>query len=123
MADFGSKSLLPSETLFQLQALVYDNYLHPSAVILCRISRDRTTGKEPISDAMKKLAGAIDWPSPHGNLEDFDIGPLVEFLREAQREVQDGCAIREQLVSPGQGLLGIHRVLVTPSRITQMAPR
>ena len=124
LTHLTTRKLLPSEILFQLQALAYNGYLHPRTVLklgieLERIYReDRMTGKKTISvDAMKKLLPMIDWPFPGENPEYFEVGPIIKLLKENEQEIQKGFIYREGLVR-SRNTARINRVMVTPTRIT-----
>lgn len=124
LSDLTTKKLLPFEILFQLQALAYNAYLHPKTVLrlaleLARIFKaDSLAGRKSISvDAMKKLLPLIDWPFPGEDPQQFEVQPIIDLLKENEREIQKGFAYRGGLVQ-GRNLARISRVMVTPTRIT-----
>lgn len=129
LADYTRDNSLPFGILFQLQALAYNAYLHPATVLSLAktLRRDfksrKAEGKRPISvDAMRKLFDMIDWPSPHGDPEDFQVSSLFMALLENEHEIQEGFAQRNGLFGPTQNLARIHKVTVTPTRITLHGP-
>jgi len=97
--DYTQNNSLPFGVLFQLQALAYNAYLHPTTVLslvkeLRHIMRvDPAAGKSFISvNAMRKLFNMIGWPSPHGNPMDFKVSSLVAVLKQNGQEIQEGFA-------------------------------
>lgn len=119
---------LPFSILAQLQALAWNAYLHPGVILeLMRQLRrkfksDLDAGKRPISvGALKMLFKQIDWPTPHGDPSHFQIGPIIDLLEENNKKVQEETALQEFFKS-SQNFASIHRVTVTPSRITLHGP-
>lgn len=132
LSTYTQNNYLPSEILFQLQALVDNAYLLPSTVLNLAMAlrglyrADRMAGKRPISvDAMKKLFVMIDWSYPYRDPADFQAESLVEALKESQQEIQDGYTYRQGLVTPGRNLARINRVISwsLPPRSRCMARR
>ena len=124
LAVFDERKILPFGILFQLQALAYNAYLHPGAVIaLARELRraftaDKSAGRRPISvDAMKRLFEKIDFPLPNGEQHHFDANFLISILRRNQDEIHHGY-----LMPQGHNLARINRAMVTPTRITLHGP-
>ena len=129
LADYTKNRSLPFDILYQLQALAYNAYLPPTTVLglakeLYRLFRsDKAAGRKPISvDAMRKLFNMIDWPFPHGEPTDFEVDSLVAALQQNEREIQAGLVQREGLFNSTQNLARIHRVMVSPTRITLHGP-
>ncbi|KAJ4416975.1 hypothetical protein N0V82_006424 [Gnomoniopsis sp. IMI 355080] len=120
---------LPFGILAQLQALAWNAYLHPGIVLelMRELRRDfklnRDAGKRPISvGALKMLFKQIDWPTPHGESSHFKVKPIIVLLRENNRKVQEETILQQEVLAPNQNLVSIHRVTVTPSRITLHGP-
>lgn len=129
LIDYTSDNSLPFGVLFQLQALVYNAYLHPTKVLdladeLCRLFKvKKVAKKDPISvDAMRKLFDMIDWPYPHGNHIDFEVSTLVAVLKQNEQEIQDGQTQRSGLFERTENLARINRLMVTPTRTTLHGP-
>ncbi|KAK3321315.1 RNA dependent RNA polymerase-domain-containing protein [Cercophora scortea] len=129
--EYGKAGSLPFGLLFQLQALVYNGYLHPTTVLalarrLAAVfsdARSAGSGVPPISvDAFKKLFNWIDYPSPQGNVRQFEVDGIMEYLDEVEKEMREGFAVRSELVGETQNLTRIYRAYVTPTRITLHGP-
>lgn len=128
LSAYGQNEHLPFKILFQLQALAWNAYFHPGNVLalarqLRRVSGLRlVAGKRPISvEAMKKLKDT-PWPMPHEDSSLFDVETIVQFLTETEEKLSGSEAFREALVSTTQSLTPIHRVTVTPTRVTLHGP-
>lgn len=123
------KNHLPFDILFQLQALAWNAYLHPGIVLelthrlRSSFKSDRDAGKRPISvAALKMLFEQTEWPKPHGNPSHFKVEPIMALLRRNDEKMHSENALQQELLSPSQNLASIHRVTVTPSRITLHGP-
>ncbi|KUI62533.1 RNA-dependent RNA polymerase 1 [Cytospora mali] len=119
---------LPFGILFQLQALAWNAYFHPGIVLaLARELRRvaglrRVTNQRPISvEALKKLKDT-PWPMPYEDPSLFEVQAIVQFLIETEEKMGSGESFRQGLISPTQNLALIHRVTVTPTRITLHGP-
>lgn len=129
LADHTRNNTLPYGILFQLQALAWNAYLHPGSVIaLTRklhklFDLDKAAGRQPISvDAMKKLFKQIDWPTPHGDRGAFEVSAIIDVLRDNEDKFSKDVALRQGSHSPSRNLALVHRVTVTPSRMTLHGP-
>lgn len=121
--------ILPFGVLFQLQALVYNAYLPPHIVVglgveLVTIFKARKqAGKRPISvNSLKRLFNLIGWPSPFGNTAEFTVNGLLEMITGSDQELHDGVIQADSLFRPSPHMAYIHKVMVTPSRITLHGP-
>lgn len=120
---------LPFGILFQLQALAWNAYLHPGLVLelMRQLKRshksDLDAGKRPISvGAMKMLFKQINWPAPHGEPSHFQVGPILDLLRENDKRVHHENELQYDFAAVNQSQAFVHRVTVTPSRITLHGP-
>lgn len=120
---------LPFGILFQLQALAWNAYLHPGVVLelMRQLKRkdkaDLDAGKRPISvGAMKMLFQQIEWPAPHGDPSHFKVGSILDLLRENDKKVHQENALQYEYAAVNQNQAFVHRVTVTPSRITLHGP-
>ncbi|KAL4808658.1 RNA dependent RNA polymerase-domain-containing protein [Aspergillus unguis] len=127
--DYTKKQSLPFGVLFQMQALVYNGYLPPHTVLslvqkLASIFKSRKmAGQRPIPiSALKRLFNLINWPSPFGDPDEFSIKGLIELITGTDQDFQDGALQAGDLFHSARHLAQIHRVLVTPSRITLHGP-
>lgn len=129
LSDYNGPNALPIGILFQLQALAWNAYLHPGTVYALTkklrklYKSDRDAGRRPISvDALKMLFKQINRPRPNGDASDFAVSTIIELLRHNEEKFRSDAALRQGLLSPSQNLALVHRVTVTPSRITLHGP-
>ncbi|GLA19846.1 hypothetical protein AnigIFM62618_007970 [Aspergillus niger] len=129
LATCTRNNSLPFGILFQLQALAYNAYLLPRTVqslaqeLIQAYKEDAAAHRRPISVlAMKKLFDMIDWPSPHGNPTDFEVGALMMALKRNQKDVLQDLAASGDMLGPSDNLTPIHKVMVTPTRVTLHGP-
>ncbi|KAE8385408.1 RNA dependent RNA polymerase-domain-containing protein [Aspergillus alliaceus] len=105
LAECTRNSSLLFGILFQLQALAQNVYLRPTTVLQLT-ARLRTIFIED------KVAGR----------KTTTADSLVAVLEENQKEIQDGIAYREELDKETPNMAKVHRVNVTPTRITLHGP-
>ncbi|KAL6232980.1 hypothetical protein BDW75DRAFT_246854 [Aspergillus navahoensis] len=129
LGEHTKAGTLPFGILFQLQALVYNGYLPPHTVLsltrrLVTLFKTRKMqGRKSISvNSMKRLFNLIGWPSPFGDPEEFRIKGLLEMITGNDQDLRDGNIQAENLFRLASHLTHIHRVVVTPSRITLQGP-
>ncbi|KAL5000778.1 RNA dependent RNA polymerase-domain-containing protein [Aspergillus recurvatus] len=129
LGEYTRAGTLPFGILFQLQALVYNGYLPPHIVLtltrrLVTLFKTRKMqGRRPISvNSMMRLFNLIGWPSPFGDPEEFSIKGLLEMITGKDQDLHDGNIQAEGLFRPAPHLAHIHRVVITPSRITLHGP-
>ncbi|PWY94616.1 rna-dependent rna polymerase [Aspergillus sclerotioniger CBS 115572] len=129
LAIYTRQSSLPFGILFQLQALAYNAYLLPHTVsslakeLIRAYKEDISAGRRPISVlAMKKLLDMIDWPSPHSNPTDFEPTSLLAMLKQNNKEIIQDLAVSGESLGPTDNLTPIHKVMVTPTRVTLHGP-
>lgn len=129
LTEISQANHLPFGILFQLQALASNAYLHPGTVLeLTRKLRrsfksDRDAGIRPISvGALKMLFKQIDWPTPHGEPSHFKVEPIIALLRHNDEQMLNEAALQQGSLGTSQTMASVHRVTVTPSRITLHGP-
>lgn len=129
LAGYTKHALLPFGMLYQLQALATNAYLHPATVIALTRAiletnlRDKDTKKTSISvEALKKLMETISWPFPHENPRSFEIGALIEQVKQNHIQIQMNLSYRYSSINPAANMARINRVTVTPTRITFNGP-
>ncbi|KAE8352264.1 RNA dependent RNA polymerase-domain-containing protein [Aspergillus coremiiformis] len=129
LAEYTRNGHLPFGVLFQLQALAQNAYLHPATVrelakrLRTMFAEDKTTERDITTvNAIRKLFVMIGWPYPGDNPSDYDVDSLVAALAESQREIQNGLPYRQGLYKETPNTAKIHRVNVTPTRITLHGP-
>ncbi|KAK0710786.1 RNA dependent RNA polymerase-domain-containing protein [Lasiosphaeris hirsuta] len=132
LGDYTTTNSLPFGLLFQLQALVYNGYLHPTTVqglakeLAQVFSSAKAAGEklDPISiDAFKKLFRWIPFPSPQGiDIKRFEVDGIMEYLEEQEQKIRQGFELRSELANETQNLTRIFRATVSPTRITLNGP-
>ncbi|KAK3493461.1 RNA dependent RNA polymerase-domain-containing protein [Neurospora crassa] len=134
LVDYEGKKTLPYSLLFNLQALVYLSYLHPTTVLklaerladIFETARRSGQRQDPISvDAFKDLFKTTDWPSPGLSgpeaLAQFEVEGIIEHLKKKEKRMRDDFALRLNEEIP-PGLTKIYRAIVTPTRIELQGP-
>ncbi|KAM3437517.1 hypothetical protein NHJ13734_004584 [Beauveria thailandica] len=128
----ATKHVLPFPILFQVQTLVWNNYLHPHSglrvlEIIESTARDVAwKGKTPplTVDTMKRLLRIIPYPIP--GTDPAEVDPATFMQRVAHEEIN----VRSQDVSR-QGVYGpsvprhqtwVFKAMVTPTRISLQGP-
>ncbi|KAL4925196.1 RNA dependent RNA polymerase [Aspergillus undulatus] len=129
LADYTRDGTLPFGILFQMQALVHNGYLPPYIVsgltkeLASVFKLRKMAGKRPISvNAVKKLFNLVNWPSPFGDPEEFTVNGLLEMITGSNQGLHNGMIHMDSLFRPTPHLAYIHRLTVTPSRITLHGP-
>ncbi|QMW36037.1 hypothetical protein G4B84_011566 [Aspergillus flavus NRRL3357] len=129
LAECTRNRSVPFGILFQLQALAQNAYLHPTTSrklaegLRKRFAEDEAAGRDPITvDGMRKLFNMIGWPFPGDDPRVYEVDFLVATLEANHREIQDGFAYREGLHENTVNMTKVHRVNVTPTRITLHGP-
>ncbi|PON25180.1 hypothetical protein TGAM01_v205866 [Trichoderma gamsii] len=131
-AGSGRIRLLPFAILFQLQALVWNNYLHPAIAtkllhLMTSVARDCKRSGTPLpftTDAMKQLYQKIPYPCPGTEPQDLFEGELASIVVEAERALRNEDPNRTlhygaQLPRHQAWIL---KAMVTPTRITLHGP-
>ena len=122
LATYNQNNYLPFVILFQLQTLAWNAYLHPGTVLAVAKKLRRTSSRRTISlEAMKSLQDT-PWPMPNGDPSWFETKAIIQHLEEAEEKIGSGETFRRELRTPTQNLALIHRVKVTPTRITLHGP-
>ncbi|EAA34169.1 hypothetical protein GE21DRAFT_3662 [Neurospora crassa] len=134
LLEYEGRDTLPYSLLFNLQALVYMSYLHPTTVLklakrladMFETARRSGQRQDPISvDAFKDLFKTIDWPSPSlssaEELAQFEVEGIIEHLKKTEKRMREGYTLRLNEEIP-PGLTKIYRALVTPTRIELHGP-
>ncbi|CCC05810.1 unnamed protein product [Sordaria macrospora k-hell] len=134
LTDYEGQGTLPYGLLFNLQALVYRSYLHPTTVLnlakrlaaMFETAQRSGQRQDPISvDAFKDLFKTIDWPSPNlsgsEQLAQFDVEGIIKHLEETEKRLRESYTLRPNDEIPS-GLTKIYRALVTPTRIELHGP-
>ncbi|KAL4877131.1 RNA dependent RNA polymerase-domain-containing protein [Aspergillus karnatakaensis] len=129
LAIYTRDQILPFAFLLQLQSLVTNAYLPPSTVrdltkkLAAIFKARKSAGRRPLSvNFIKQLSYLINWPSPFSDPHEFTVAGLLEMITATDQDLQDGIIQADSLSRPNSNLALIHRVTVTPSRITLHGP-
>ncbi|KAI3323950.1 RdRP-domain-containing protein [Xylariaceae sp. AK1471] len=135
--------MIPFDILYQFQALVQNGYLlpHTAEKLVVRLQKNSSLGgprrtehggktesensflRFPISaDAVKKLFSQIPFPGPYVEARMFEPDEIWSLLEANEKEIRQGL-IKELLSERArQNLTMVHKVQVTPTRITFSGP-
>lgn len=131
-----SKRLLSSGVhfalLFQVQALVWNNYINPASGIelldlLDRVIQDANEKRVAVpvtTDAMKKLFQRIPYPCPGTDPRDLNVVSIMSDIMDAEYEARKDNPERDRIYG---GKLPSHQIwvfkaLVTPTRVLLVGP-
>lgn len=122
---------VPFPILFQVQALVWNNYLHPYSAIhvlelLEHMAREPTSkGKLPLTvSSMRILFQRIPYPIPGVDPSQLDPVYFMDSVREVERELcqSDGYTADVYGSSLPRHQTWVFKAQVTPTRITLQGP-
>lgn len=126
------KPTVPFPILFQVQTLVWNNYLHPySGTRVLQILEKRTSnntwrGKAPLFtvDAMKRLLQRVPYPVPGTDPSEVDPEALVESVVTAEVDLRNQDPSRSGLYGPSlpRHQTWVFKAMVTPTRIFLQGP-
>ncbi|GKU00726.1 rna-dependent rna polymerase 1 [Fusarium langsethiae] len=132
-----SKNLLTSgrvhfALLFQVQALVWNNFINPASGIklldlLDRVIEDHKERKVAIpvtTDAMKKLFQTIPYPCPGTDPTELDVVSIMTNIMKAEYETRKDDPERDRIHGGKlpSNQIWIFRVLITPTRLLLAGP-
>lgn len=133
MQELGRKTRgLPFAILFQLVALVWNNYLQPSsgtvmAEMMSKLAADAQREKHPLPftvESMKKLFAEIPYPISGTEPEDLDVSNLVRRLIQVESDLRSDNPLRD----PTYGIVipdhqaWVMKAMITPTRIFLHGP-
>lgn len=123
---------LPFTILFQVQALVWNNYLHPTGglgvlQIIERIARDpkRENQRLPFTtDTMKQLLQKIPYPCPGTEASEIDPAGLMDEVMRAELDLRTADPLRSGDYGPSlpRHQAWVMKAMVTPTRILLQGP-
>ncbi|CEJ89894.1 hypothetical protein VHEMI05710 [[Torrubiella] hemipterigena] len=128
----NSGRLIHFGVLFQVQALVWNNYLHPKdadhmLTILETLARAAQMNDEPIpftTESMKVLFSDTPYPSPQMDQGDLDVFELMEKVRQKEAELSKMSVNRDPVyggaLAPNH--VWVFKAMVTPTRIVLNGP-
>ncbi len=126
------KPMVPFPILFQVQTLVWNNYLHPySGIRVLEILERRTSnstwkGGTPLFtvDAMKRLLQRVPYPVPGTDPTEVDPDALVESVVRAEIDLRNQDSSRSGLYGPTlpRHQTWVFKAMVTPTRVFLQGP-
>ncbi|KAL2158770.1 hypothetical protein VTH06DRAFT_3961 [Thermothelomyces fergusii] len=130
LSSYHTTNALPFDLLFLLHALMTNGYLHPTTIsgLAQRLAErfeaaKKTEDRPPISvDAFKKLFDWIDYPSPYGNPDMFEVDGIMEFLEESEARVREAISIRAKIFEETHDRARIFKAVVTPTSVQLYGP-
>lgn len=132
MQKLGKQKIMPFSILFQLEALVRNNYLHPSsgsrmATAMARLAQDAKQENSPVPftiESMKKLFPEIPYPCTGTEPEELDVDLLVDRVVQIEAGLRKDNPIRHHeygtVISGHQAW--VMKVMITPTRIVLHGP-
>ncbi|KAH6608191.1 hypothetical protein Trco_004504 [Trichoderma cornu-damae] len=128
----GRTRLIPFVVLFQLQGLVWNNYLHPATAsemleLMAVVAKEckRSGTPQPFTtDSMKQLFQKIPYPCPGVDPQDLVAQQLVKDVMEAERARRAEDLARASHYGPQlpSHQAWVLRAMVTPTRIMLHGP-
>ncbi|OHX00326.1 RNA-dependent RNA polymerase [Colletotrichum incanum] len=136
LASAGKNKTLPFGILFQLQSLVWNNFLHPRSAHQMLLSlqvmfqRTKADNKpEPISEqAFKSLRGqgqdGIPFPCHDTDPKNLDPSEILQHLLVVEKRLHSENGYRNELLGPAMANhhAWAFKAMVTPTRITLHGP-
>ncbi|KAL6864502.1 RdRP domain-containing protein [Trichoderma novae-zelandiae] len=131
-ASISRTRLLPFAVLFQLQGLVWNNYLHPATAlkmleVMDRFARDCKRSNIPLpftADSMKQLFHKIPYPCPGTDSQDLAPEHLVASVVETEQLRREEDPTRTSPYGPPipDSQTWVFKAMVTPTRIMLHGP-
>ncbi|KAK1596563.1 RNA-dependent RNA polymerase [Colletotrichum navitas] len=136
LATAGKNETLPFGILFQLQSLVWNNFLHPRSVHQMLLSlrvmfqRAKVDNKpEPISEqAFESLRGniqdTIPFPCHNADPKNLDPDEILRHLLVVEKRLRSEYVYRKDALGPATAnhRVRVFKAMVTPTRITLHGP-
>ncbi|WDK10632.1 RNA dependent RNA polymerase [Colletotrichum graminicola] len=136
LATAGKNESLPFSILFQLQSLVWNNFLHPRSVHQMLLSlqfifqKAKADNKpEPISEqAFKSLRGniqdAIPFPIHNADPKNLEPDEILRHLLVVEKRLRSEHVYRKDALGPATANhhVQVFKAMVTPTRITLHGP-
>ncbi|XEU99115.1 hypothetical protein FSHL1_004402 [Fusarium sambucinum] len=118
--------------LFQVQALVWNNFVNPASGIklldlLDRVIEDHKERKVAIpvtTDAMKKLFQTIPYPCPGTDPKELDVVSIMTNIMDAEFEARRENPERDQIYGGKlpSNQIWVFKALITPTRLLLAGP-
>ncbi|KAK2043345.1 RNA dependent RNA polymerase [Colletotrichum somersetense] len=136
LATAGKNKALPFSILFQLQSLVWNNFLYPRSVHKMLLSlqvmfqKAKADNKpEPISEqAFKSLRGnmqdVIPFPCHNTDSNNLDPDEILRHLSVVEKRLRSEHVFRNDALGPATAKhhVWVFKAMVTPTRITLHGP-
>ncbi|KAF4505843.1 hypothetical protein G6O67_007753 [Ophiocordyceps sinensis] len=130
--NIGSARRVPFPILFQVQGLVWNNYLHPAAgvralTIIESIAKDPIWGRDALpftTDSMKQLLREIPYPCPDTDPAHLDPERLMELAMRIELDLRKQDPLRSGVYGPQlpDHQTWVFKAMVTPTRIILQGP-
>ncbi|KID94540.1 RNA-dependent RNA polymerase, partial [Metarhizium majus ARSEF 297] len=126
------EGIIPFPTLFQVQSLVWNNYLHPygglcAINLIQRIARDSTRNGKVFpftTDAVKRLLQTTPYPVPGTDSAEVDPERLIENMVREELGLDNQNPLNPGVYGTGlpQHQTWVFKAMVTPTRILLQGP-
>ncbi|KHN97503.1 RNA-dependent RNA polymerase [Metarhizium album ARSEF 1941] len=126
------EGIIPFPILFQVQSLVWNNYLHPYGGLcvldhIARIARERAQDSKTFpftTDAFKRLLQTMPYPVPGTDTADVDPVRVVESMQAGKTGVNRQNPLETDVygASLPQHQTWVFKAMVTPTRILLEGP-
>lgn len=128
----NSGRLIHFALLFQVQALVWNNYIHPRSAddmltIMETLARAAQMNKEVVpftTESMKVIFTDMPYPLPHIEPKRLDVFSLMDMVREKEAELNSHGLKRDPVygatLAPNH--VWVFKAMVTPTRIVLTGP-
>ncbi|KAF5024311.1 hypothetical protein F66182_3588 [Fusarium sp. NRRL 66182] len=123
---------VPFALLFQVQALVWDNYINPASGIelldlLEHVSLDAKEKEVAVpvtTDAMKSLFQKIPYPCPGTDPNQLDVVTIMADIMQAEYESREENPERDRIYGTKlpEHQIWVFKALVTPTRVLLTGP-
>lgn len=127
-----SSGILPFAILFQVQGLVWNNYLLPFNGLkmlerLEQVSQDAKDKNKPLPvtvESIKPLFQSIPYPCPGTDPDEMDVVELVEWSMKLENDMRAANPYRDEIYGTmiHQQHVWVFRATVTPTRILLQGP-
>lgn len=134
MQTFGTAraTIIPFPILFQVQTLIWNNYLHPFNGIRVLDIIERTARDVPFNtrappfttDGIKRLLPKIPYPTPGADPADLDPEHLMQSVIRGELDLRSQDPFRDNIYGPDlpQHQIWVFKAMVTPTRIILQGP-
>ena len=118
--------------LFQVQALVWNNYINPASGIklldvleaVIQDAKEKQVAPAVTTDAMKKLFQSLPYPCPGTDPRELDVVSIMTEIMDAEYEARKENPERDRVYGSKLSAqqIWIFKALVTPTRVILVGP-